>query len=350
MTFAASDRVPRDLWALPYVSLFRKEDLDAVLQRYPSDIGRSELSPGSSDQDIGRFSEAGSYVDEWGSVWRVGEPGVVGEVKQPALADWSTLKDFQPPWSLIRGRDMDYVNRSCDQSDQFMLSDVCARPFERLQFLRGSENLFLDLAYGSEEIRKLLEMIHAFYLEDVAWWARSSVDGIVLMDDWGTNRALLIDPEMWRSIFKPLYREYCDIIHRAGKYAFFHSDGHISAIYEDLIEVGMDAINSQLFCMDIEELGRQYKGRVTFWGEIDRQHVLPFGTPEDVREAVLRVHRALDTGSGGVIAQCEWGKENPRENVEAVFASWLQMLRLGAGKNEMQGLETGDWRLARTNS
>ena len=323
LTFSGPDRAPRDLWVLPYVSLFQKEALEAVLRRYPSDIGRSELSPGSSDQAIHRFSRAGSYVDEWGSVWQVGEPGVVGEVKGPALADWAELDSFQPPWRLIRHRDTAYVNRSCDESDKFILSDVCARPFERLQFLRGTENVFLDLAYDSAEIRKLLEMVHEFYLEDVSWWIRSNVDGVFFMDDWGTNHALLIHPEMWRSLFKPLYKEYCDLIHSAGKYVFFHSDGHIASIYGDLIEIGMDVINSQLFCMNIEELGRKYRGKVTFWGEMDRQHVLPFGTPEDVRKAVLRVRKSLDDGSGGVIAQCEWGKGNPPENVEAVFASWL---------------------------
>ena len=53
----------------------------------------------------------------------------------------------------------------------------------------------------------------------------------------------------------------------------------------------MDAINSQLFTMDIEELARLYKGKVTFWEEMDRQQVLPFGTPEEVSAAVHRVRR-----------------------------------------------------------
>ena len=58
---------------------------------------------------------------------------------------------------------------------------------------------------------------------------------------------------------------------------------------------------------------------MTFWGEIDRQHILPFGTPDDVRAAVHRVHKALSPGAGGLIAQCEWGENNPKENVVAVF-------------------------------
>ena len=88
--------------------------------------------------------------------------------------------------------------------------------------------------------------------------------------------------------------------------------------------MGVDALNSQLFCMDIEEIGRKYKGQITFWGEIDRQYVLPFGQPAEVRQAVRRVRQALDPGNGGIIAQCEWGKFDPKENIEAVFEAWLE--------------------------
>lgn len=318
----ATDRPARDLWALPYVSLFEPDELNAVLSEFPCDIGRPELSPGSNDADLQHMARPGAYTDDWGSVWEIAEPGVVGEVKQPAVAEWSRLDSFQPPRHLVRDRDLAHVNRACDESDRFMLSGISARPFERLQFLRGTENTFMDLAYGTAEVGRLLEMIHEFYLTDVKSWAASNVDAVFMMDDWGTNRALLISPEMWRQFFKPLYRAYCDIIHAADKYAFFHSDGNIEAIYGDLIEVGMDAINSQLFCMDIEGLAGQYKGRVTFWGEIDRQHVLPFGSPEEVRAAVRRVREAMDDGHGGVIAQCEWGVANPTENIRAVFEAW----------------------------
>ncbi len=75
--------------------------------------------------------------------------------------------------------------------------------------------------------------------------------------------------------------------------------------------------------MDIERLAEQFRGQVTFWGEIDRQYVLPFGSTDEVSAAVARVRDALDDGSGGVIAQCEFGKDNPRENIEAVFRAWL---------------------------
>ena len=323
LNHSSLDRAPRDLWALPYISLFRSSELDEVLDAFPSDFGRPELTPGFGDKETRRLAGPGTYVDEWGSVWQVGEPGVVGEVKSPALADWSKLGTFQPPWDLVRNRDLVNVNRECEKSDLFMLSAVCARPFERLQFLRGTESLFVDLAYGTKELFTLMEMIHEFHMDDVAFWAGSNVDGVFLMDDWGANNSLLINPEVWRAVFKPLYRDYCDAIHAAGKYVFFHSDGNIEAIFGDLVEIGVDVLNSQLFRMNIEDLAVRYIGKITFWGEIDRQFVLPFGTPDDVQAAVRRVRNALDDGTGGVIAQCEWGKDNPKANIEAVFQAWL---------------------------
>ncbi len=322
LTFSGPDRIPRDLWSLPYIPLFEPEQLEEVRSRYPMDIGRPELSPGSSRKEMERLKEAGTYEDAWGSTWKVGEPGVLGEVRRPALEEWAEMDDFQPPWSTVEDRDVGRVNSMCEESDQFMLSAVCGRPFERLQFLRGTENVYMDLAMESDNLMELLDRVHEFYLADVRSWAESKVDGVFLMDDWGTNQSLLINPEKWRRLFKPLYREYCEIIHDAGKFAFFHSDGFIEPIYGDLVEVGIDAINSQLFCMDIEKLGEHYGGEITFWGEIDRQHVMPFGSPEDVRSAVERVHEALGGEEGGVIAQCEWGKDNTRENVEAVFDAW----------------------------
>ena len=157
-------------------------------------------------------------------------------------------------------------------------------------------------------------------------WAKTDVHGVQFMDDWGSQTALLISPARWRELFKPLYREYAAILRKAGKYVFFHSDGHIRAILPDLIEIGVSALNSQLYCMDIEEIGSTFAGKITFWGELDRQHIQPFGTPTEVRAAVRRIRRALDRNSGGVIAHTEWGKLDPYENIDAMFDEWQRPL------------------------
>jgi hypothetical protein len=322
LTFTCPDRVPRDLWFLPYVGKFRRDEVNALLTEFPMDIqGVAPVYP----QDIYRpegYQPMGKYKDEWGSVWYVNEPGVVGEVKEPALADWADLAHFKPPFDLIRRRDMSTINQQCAATQKFVLSECTVRLFERLQFLRGTENLFMDIAWGRRELFQLIEMLHEYYLEDLSAWLPTDVDAIMMMDDWGTNQSLLIHPKAWREIFKPRYKEYCDLIHSANKFVFFHSDGNIQSVYGDFVEIGVNALNSQLFTMDIEALARDFKGRITFWGEVDRQHLLPFGTPEEIKAAVGRVRSLLDDGSGGVIAQCEWGIPDPAENVRAVYEAW----------------------------
>ena len=140
------------------------------------------------------------------------------------------------------------------------------------------------------------------------------------MDDWGAQRSLLIPPEMWKQYFLPLYRDYIDIAHRHGKKAFMHSDGYILDILPDLIDAGLDAVNSQLFCMGLEQL-RPFRGKITFWGEIDRQNLLPRGTVDEVRAAVRQVYDTL-WNQGGCIAQLEFGPGAKPENVEAVYETW----------------------------
>jgi len=336
--FDYPDRAPRDLWWLPAVEMNQKKELKNLLKKMPMDIGTPEFKAGVSDRQKGKSTilvssvrnhplntlrEKGKYVDEWGSVWYVGEDGVAGEVKEPILDDLSKINKFSPPWEYLESTDLSEVNKTCAESDKFMLSDICARPFERMQFVRGTENFFIDLAYGNKELFRLRDMIHEYNLRHIKMWLKTDVDGIFMMDDWGAQNTLLISPSVWREFLKPLYKEYCDLIHQHNKYAFFHSDGHIEEVFDDVIEIGIDAINSQLFCMNIEKLAQKYKGKITFWGEIDRR-LLSFGDVDRITEAVYRARRALDDGRGGVIAQCEWGKNNPVENIEAVFKAWGQ--------------------------
>jgi uroporphyrinogen decarboxylase len=328
LEFRNPDRAPRDLWALPWVGMFAPEPFSDLLRDYPGDFTGPGAVLASGERRRGEEARKGSYVDDWGCAFDVAEDGVIGEVRNPILDSLRAIEAYRPPREIMEQADWDAVSRARDantgEEARFLTCGTGIRPFERMQFLRGSENLYMDLGYGSKELQALLKLIHEFELELLAKWVQTPADGLGFMDDWGSQTGLLISPEMWREIFKPMYAKYCRMIRAAGKKVFFHSDGHIFDIYEDLIEIGVDAVNSQLFCMDIEEIARRFKGRITFWGEIDRQHVLPFGSTEDVRRAVGRVRRALDDGRGGLIAQCEWGVANPPENIRTVYKAWLE--------------------------
>ena len=325
LAFSSPDRAPRHLWNLPGVELMRPRELERMRSLYPEDIAGTGFSYGRGTVTSGVPNRKGRYTDEWGSVWEAFEDGVVGEVRAPVLADWARLDTLRPPREILQG-DWSAVDAARASSDRYILTGTSVRPFERMQFLRGTENLYMDMAWGDARFLRLRALVHEFFLDELALWASRDVDGISFMDDWGTQTTLLIDPAMWREYYKPLYAQYVRIIKKAGKHAFFHSDGHIEAIIPDLVEIGVDALNSQLFCMDIEGIGRRFAGKITFWGEIDRQKVLPFGTPSEVRAAVMRVRAALDNGTGGVIAQCEWGIRDPFDNIAAVFSAWDEPL------------------------
>ncbi len=314
-------RIPRDMWVLPWAETRYEETIKQLRSDYPGDIDGPTFEYAQTPKTQGDAYVLGEYVDEWGCVFVNKQAGIIGEVKDPMLKDPKDWESVRVPTELLTFN-AEQVNMSCAKSDKFMLAGCLPRPFERLQFIRGTANLFLDLAMESRAILKLLETIHQFYLEKLTLWCKTDVDGIFIMDDWGSQNSLLISPAMWRKIFKPLYKAYADISHEHGKKIFMHSDGYIIDIIPDLIEIGIDALNCQIFCMGVENLC-QFKGRITFWGEICRQQLLPNGSTDDIKQAVEQVKESL-WEDGGVIGQCEFGPGSKPDNVVEVFKNWNQ--------------------------
>jgi hypothetical protein len=320
LEFRSPERIPRQLWVLPWAERTWPAELAAIRKKYPDDIVQS---PGFLTEPLktsGDEYAPGVYVDEWGCRFESRQAGIIGEVKEPRIAAWSDLDGLRLPEERL-SVDVRKVDDFCAASGAFVHARTVVRPFELLQFLRGPENLYVDLAERPDGLFRLIEKVHRFFLEELELWASTDVDALFFADDWGSQNSLLISPVLWRELFKPLYRDYAEIAHRHGKYIFMHSDGHIAAIYPDIIEIGVDALNSQLFCMDVKELGRRFAGRITFWGEVDRQRLLPYGSPADVAAAVRVAKEALFR-NGGVIAQCEFGIGARPENVAAVFETW----------------------------
>lgn len=298
-------------------------------RRYPSDIERPPFAY-PAGRSWGVENRMGRRMDIWGCIWEAAEDGVCGEVRgSPLQGDWSALDGFRPPFEVLEGADLSRVNAACAASEKFMIpmwGELIANPFERMQHLRGTEQLYLDLAYLEPEIYRLRDMVHGYFMRQLEMWAKTDVDAVHLADDWGAQRSLLISPSLWRSFFKPLYRDYCSAAHARGKSVLMHSDGYIVDILPDLIEVGVDAVNAQLFCMPMEDIADRHAGRICFWGEIDRQRLLPFGTPDEVRAAVRRVAAAfLRKRRTGVVGQCFEGKGHRMENIEAVYDEWSRV-------------------------
>lgn len=315
-------KVPREVWALPWAKLKYGDEFDKVLNDFPNDIltARPNMAIKSQISKGDPFTK-GTYIDDWGCIFENKVDGIIGEVKQPLVTDedWQDAGNINIPEEWL-SFDIDEVNHFCADTDEFVLAGCYPRPFEQLQFIRGTEDLFVDLTDTPKNLVKALGKMHDFYCRLLEKWAATDVDALMIMDDWGTQNNLLINPNKWVSFFKPLYKDYIDIAKKAGKYMFMHSDGNTLQILPHLIELGLDAINAQIFCMDFNELSK-YRGQITFWGEIDRQNILPYGSPAEVEAAVRKVMDAF-WANGGVIAQLEFGLGAKIENVRRAFEVW----------------------------
>jgi len=316
LDFQGPDRLPVDLWSLPAAFFGREEAVNALLTRYPTDFGGVGVE---NAFDIGYYPR-GTTIDHWGCEWLVLQEGLVGEVKHAPLEDYARLKDYAWPEMPFGPGWQQATEGLKAQQDRFTLGWV-GDPFERMQFLRGTENLYVDLAdEDCEEVYLLRDKVFAMMREYVERWARTPVNGLRINDDWGSQRTLLISPAKWREFFKPKYKEIFDIARDAGKRIFFHSDGYILDIYPDLIELGVSAINSQIWCMGLDAL-EPFTGKVTFWGELDRQNMLPFGKPADIRAAARQMAKALYR-NGGLIGEGEMDHLTSLENIEAMLTAW----------------------------
>lgn len=316
-----TDRVPRQMWTLPY-SEWKHGDMIAGIHRdYPDDIVSAPAILKERTIEEGDPYRKGISRDAWGCKVENIFEGIIGEVREPLVEDedWEDWEKVHIPTEWL-SFDRETVNAFCRESDRFVVSGCCPRPFEQLQFIRKSENLYMDLLDMPAEMGKFLEKMHAFYCELLEEWAKTKIDALNFMDDWGSQRSLLINPELWRKLFRPMYQDYVEIAKRYGKKIFMHSDGYILDILPDLAEIGVDAVNSQIFCMGIGSVA-PFAGKITFWGEIDRQHLLVEGTKDDIRDAVHQVKDAL-WRNGGCIAQCEFGPGAKPENVYEVFRAW----------------------------
>jgi len=267
----------------------------------------------------------GARTDMWGNVMEAGEDGVKGEVKHPLLDDWSKLDGLYVPYDALEQADLSRLEEQHETTGKFIVRAWGIEPFQMMQYLRGSENLYLDLALEDEHVMRLRDVVHAFYKTEVQLWAETCVDAIHLEDDWGAQKAMLVSPKMWRALFKPLYKEYCDIAHSHGKRVLMHSDGYILDIVGDLAEIGVESLNPQLGVMGDDRLAEAMRGKIALWGGIDRQWILPFGTEADAARQVRETAaRFFVNGASGVIGHSFRDKDAKVENVRAVYREWAR--------------------------
>jgi len=176
--------------------------------------------------------------------------------------------------------------------------------FETGWALRGYEQMLMDFATNPDLAERILNIPYPYHLTAAKKLVEMGVDMIWTGDDVGMQTGMLISPKTWRRFLKPKMAHFIaslKAINPQVKVAY-HSDGNVSAIIPDLIEIGLDVLNPiQPACMDPAELKRKYGDTLCFWGSMDEQYTLPFGTAEDVRAEVLTRLKTIGQDGGLVI-------------------------------------------------
>jgi len=189
----------------------------------------------------------------------------------------------------------------------------------------GMENTLVKMALQPEIIEAFVRRQHAFYMDILTRTVRAAqghIDICWLGDDYASQEALIMGPERWRRFIKPYLAEQVGVVREHGLLVLFHSCGAIRAIIPDLIEMGVNGLlvfQTSAAGMDPESIAQEFGGRIAFYGGIDCQQLLTFGTTEDVRDEVRRNLKAFGECGGYIIANSHHGIANIRgENIVAM--------------------------------
>jgi len=282
-----------------------------------------------------RTSENGIVFDEWGigrrSVKFEGADyaGSYDEIVFSPLAEAKNVDDVANyPWPDPDWWDYETAAESAKPlSKNFWITSGAYSIFERSWYMMGMERFLTDLICDPEIPLAVMDKVLEFYTEQTLRILKAAdglIDQIDTADDIGTQRGMLISPEIWREHIKPRQARFINAIKSAYPIKiWYHCCGSAAPIIPDLIEIGvdiLDPIQTLAEGMQPEELKKNFGEAICFHGGIDTQQLLPYGTPEEVREETVRLIKILGEGGGYISAPTHIIQADvPPENVIAMF-------------------------------
>lgn len=248
-------------------------------------------------------------ADEWGCVWQhpPEDSGIVnmGRPTKHPLVSLDRMDEVQWPDPHDDARFAPVEAGLAEAGDAYVLSGVGFVFFERMHFLRGMEQLFVDMHETPAKVHALAERVIDFPIQvarELGRRFRGRIHGFSMTDDWGTQATSFTSIPMWREFFADGYRRLFDAIHEAGMHVWMHSCGHVNDVVGEWIDCGLDIVNlQQPRNLGVEEMGRRYRGRVCFESLCDIQHTLPHGDAQAIREEAALLLEHWATPEGGFV-------------------------------------------------
>ncbi len=307
---------------------------EATMRRLHSDVrGVLDLEPEHIRARNKARPPHTPYIDSWGS----GQVELTEDVWFPGvhpLADATTIEAIETyPWPDMN--DPTRVAHVRAQAQKLREEGEYAIvgtpwllfPFERAHAMQGLDRFMMNMVHHPDFAAALLRKITDVCKVLMGNFLRECgdlIDIIKIGDDLGTQSGLMISPKMYRRFLKPLHAEFIAFIkERTDAKVFFHTDGDVFDLIPDFIEIGVDILNpvqtSAGRMANLEELKRRYGQHIVFCGAIDTHRILPYGTPEEVRQEVRRVINILGPGGGYMVASVHTIMNDvPPENILAM--------------------------------
>ncbi len=308
-----------------------RDDLEDVLVHHPHFFPGFEK--GKQDWDKLEYRErqnsAANYIDNYGCEWHGEIDGITGIVEGHPLADWDALDDYQMPDPRtelpISGVNWEELRRNTAERKEHggltMGGLEHGWLFLRLYYLRGFENLMMDMATEDPRLQKLVDMIVEYSRYIVNQYIEMGVDVISFPEDLGAQDASIMGPKGFDRWIAPAYHSLMQPVRDAGIHVHTHSDGYIMDIIDNILACGVNIINLQDLCNGVENIARELKGRVCVHLDIDRQSTVPYGSRQEIMDLIEKEVRVLGSPQGGLMTVVGFYPPTPAENIDAVLTA-----------------------------
>ncbi|MCL2772219.1 MAG: hypothetical protein FWD71_02620 [Oscillospiraceae bacterium] len=322
LSFKECEPTPYWLMGLEYANWGMSPKLD---EYYKSDSWRKRFNSCINGGHVGYYNDVpqnGFVRDTFGVLLQLGNITHIADtvLKEPDLSGFR----FPNPREMA---DWDGLNRQIEaHRDCFQAWGLALGLFERGWHLRGMENLLADMVEEEQFVHDLLDGITKVQLEFIdKLYECSPIDAIFGGDDICDQRSVIMGIERWRTFFKPRLKQVVAHAHKYGLPYIMHSCGNVLPIVDDLIEIGVDVLESlQPEAMDLTALKQKAKGRLALIGGMGVQKMMFFGTPDEIRSETRRLKSVLGDGGGYVLATSKNLETEPVENAAAFIETILE--------------------------
>jgi uroporphyrinogen decarboxylase len=289
----------------------RDQVLKALTFQNPSYVPIYYFNQNQDQSDLVAFAIQKHFIgpnkdrSEWGFAWsRMDE--TMGQPETNLINEPAQLAGLVVPDPADPGRFLGIDSFNQQYSDRFRLASLELSGFTTMSFLRGFNNLMMDLAEDPQFVESLADLVFGFEERVIEQLPAYQFDAVAFFDDWGTQKGMIISPAAWRRFFKPRYIHQFSLAHRLGLKVYFHCCGYYPQIIPDLIEIGVDMLNiSQPNLYDLPELGQKYGGKVCFVCPVSYQTTSISGTRAEIFNAVQVLIDSFGRFNGGLIGYVE---------------------------------------------